>query len=183
MMTRCPRRAAGFTLIELIVVVAMLAIIAVIAVPSFRDSIARNRVEGVAGELITDLQYARSEAVTRNAQVGVFAASGCYTIFQVGSTAATGCADANLGTGAVPIKRVTISAANTSLAFTSNNAQTYIQFDPVRGMAVDAGGADWSGHIDVSTSVGGWQLRADVTNFGRAKACSPSGSFSGYPTC
>ena len=80
---------------------------------------------------------------------------------------------------------VIIDAATISLAFapTGTNTNTYIQFDPIRGMATNAGGADSSGSVTVGTSVGNWQLRADVTNFGRARACSPSGTFKGYPSC
>ena len=177
---RCVHR--GFTVIELMTVLVIAGVLLSLAIPSFRELLARNRVEGVAAELSTDLQYARSEAVSRNVPVGLIAGANCYTVFVVGTTPATSCT--TLGTGGVSIKAVTIDVAATSLAFTSNGGQAFIQFDPVRGMATDAGGVnDWSGFVNVSTTVGNWQLRADVTNFGRAKACSPSGTFKGYPSC
>ena len=177
---RCVHR--GFTVIELMTVLVIAGVLLSLAIPSFRELLARNRVEGVAAELSTDLQYARSEAVSRNVPVGLIAGANCYTVFVVGTTPATSCT--TLGTGGVSIKAVTIDVAATSLAFASNGGQAFIQFDPVRGMATDAGGAnDWSGFVNVSTTVGNWQLRADVTNFGRAKACSPSGTFKGYPSC
>ena len=50
-------------------------------------------------------------------------------------------------------------------------------------MAANAAGTDFSGNVTVSTTVGAWQLQADVTQFGRVRLCSPSGSFSGYPSC
>ena len=56
------RHHYGFTLVELMIVVALVAILLALAAPSFRETIARNRLEGVAGELSTDFQYARSEA-------------------------------------------------------------------------------------------------------------------------
>ena len=176
------RAQRGFTIIELMTALVIAGILLSLAIPSFRELLARNRVEGVAGELSTDLQYARSEAVSRNTQVGLIAGGNCYTVFVVGTTPATTCT--NLGTGGVAIKTVTIDVAATSLAFTSNGGQAFIQFDPVRGMATDAGGVnDWSGFVNVNTAVGNWQLRTDVTNFGRARACSPSGTFKGYPSC
>lgn len=176
------RAQRGFTMVELMTVLVIAGVLLSLAIPSFREMLARNRVEGVASELATDLQYARSEAVSRNMPVGLIAGANCYTVFVVGTTPASSCT--SLGTGGVAIKAVTIDVPATSLAFTSNNAQPFIQFDPVRGMATDAGGAnDWSGFVNVSTTVGSWQLRADVTNFGRAKACSPSGTFKGYPSC
>ena len=178
-------RQAGFTLVELMIVVALVAILLSLAAPSFRETIARNRLEGVATELSTDFQYARSEAVARNAQVGLFVGSNCYTVFAVGTTAATGCA--TLGTGATVIKSVTSATipSSVSLAFASNAAtpQAHIQFDPVRGMAADSTGTNWEGQVTVSTSVGNWQLRTAVTNAGRVKTCSPSGTFKGYAAC
>ena len=180
-------RQAGFTLVELMIVVALVAILLSLAAPSFRETIARNRLEGVAAELSTDFQYARSEAVARNAQVGLFVGSNCYTVFTVGTTAATGCAAAALGTGATVIKSVTPETipSSVSLAFLSNapTAPAYIQFDPVRGMAADSNGTNWEGQVTLSSSVGNWQLRTAVTNAGRVKTCSPSGTFKGYTAC
>jgi type IV fimbrial biogenesis protein FimT len=40
-----------------------------LGVPSFREFVARNRLDGAAQELMTSLQYARSEAMRRGAQV------------------------------------------------------------------------------------------------------------------
>ena len=174
-------RQAGFTLVELMIVVALVAILLALAAPSFRETLARNRLEGVAGELATDFQYARSEAVARNAQVGLFVGSNCYTVFVVNGTAPTSAC-----VHATPIKNVPIDAGSSiSLAFlsTAATAQPYIQFDPVRGMAADATGNDWQGQVTVGTSVGNWQLRSDVTNAGRVKTCSPSGTFKGYSSC
>lgn len=171
----------GFTLIELMIVVALVAIVLALAAPSFTTTLAKKRMEGVASELGTDMQYARSEAVQRNAPIRVIVGSGCYTIHTVGTTDATGCAA--LGTGAVALKSVTLPAGTASLAFTSNNGKAFIEFDPVRGMAADATGADSSGHVTVSSSAGSWQLRADVTAMGRVKSCSPNNSIPGMPAC
>lgn len=182
MNARRHRAQRGFTMIELMTVLVVAGVLLSLAIPSFRELLARNRIEGVAAELSTDLQYARSEAVSRNVPVGLIADTNCYTVFVIGTAPASGCTA--LGTGGVPIKSVTIDGAATNLTFTSNAARPFIQFEPVRGMATDPGGAnDWSGHVDVGTTMGSWQLRAEVSNFGRARACSPSGTFKGYPSC
>ena len=45
-------------------------------------------MEGVAAELSTDIQYARSEAAQRNAAVGIVFGTNCYTVYLLGTTAA-----------------------------------------------------------------------------------------------
>jgi len=76
--TRRPRRRPegeaaqrGVTLIEVMAVVAIVAVLLALGVPSFREFVARNRLDGAAQELMTSLQYARSEAMRRGAQVTV----------------------------------------------------------------------------------------------------------------
>ncbi|MFI8482568.1 GspH/FimT family pseudopilin [Pseudomonas sp. NPDC078700] len=66
----------GFTLVELMVTVAVLAIFAAIAVPSMSSLIQSNRVQGAADEFLSQLQYARSEAILRNRVVTVENTSG-----------------------------------------------------------------------------------------------------------
>lgn len=53
----------GFTLIELIVVIALLAIVAAMAMPNFIQFIRNNQVQSKTDELVSFLQYARSQAL------------------------------------------------------------------------------------------------------------------------
>jgi type IV fimbrial biogenesis protein FimT len=171
----------GFTIIELMIVIVVVAVLLTLAIPAFREFIARNRLEGVVSELVTDLQYARSEAVSRNENVGLLtgAAGTCYTIYQdvsplVGSCNCTGAGATPVCTGgALAIKTVGFDGTGVSAT-----ATTMFRFEPVRGSLTGA-----ATNAVLSSSVGGWQLQADVMAVGRVKACSPSGTFKGYPTC
>ena len=55
----------GVTLIELVAGLAILAIVAGVALPGFSGLIERERVTTASNTLLTDIQYARSLAVTR----------------------------------------------------------------------------------------------------------------------
>lgn len=61
----------GFTLVELLITMVIAVILATVAVPSFSSYIDNQRVRAGAQDLYSALQYARSEAVKRNADVVV----------------------------------------------------------------------------------------------------------------
>ena len=79
----------GFTLIELMIAVAVVAIIIMIAAPSFRDMVSIQRLRSVNSQLVTDLQFARNEAVARGVPLRVvFDPDGaCYALFTSTGTA------------------------------------------------------------------------------------------------
>jgi len=66
---RGPRRAGGFTIIEVIMVVAIGAILAAVAVPSMRELLNTTRQTSAVGLLVSDLNQARGEAIKRNARM------------------------------------------------------------------------------------------------------------------
>ncbi|WP_170285817.1 GspH/FimT family pseudopilin [Propionivibrio limicola] len=68
-MTITPRRVAGVTLVEMMVVIAIAAIILAIGVPSFQQLIASERIKSAASTLQSALLLTRSEALKRNANV------------------------------------------------------------------------------------------------------------------
>ena len=80
------RKPSGLTMVEVLVVVAIIAILASLAFPSFRSWMISQRVISTAGEIVSDLRLASSEAVTSNSTVVVAfkndAGNGCYTIFR-----------------------------------------------------------------------------------------------------
>ena len=57
------RVAPAFTLIELMIALAVIAVLATLAAPSFYDFILVQRLKGINAQLVTDMQFARSEAM------------------------------------------------------------------------------------------------------------------------
>lgn len=62
---------AGFTLVELIVTIAVAAILVSIAVPNFRVFVQNGRISTQTNELISDISYARSEAIKSGANASL----------------------------------------------------------------------------------------------------------------
>ena len=68
----------AFTLVELLTVITIVGIVAAMAGPGFHDFIVQQRIRAAAYELIADLNFARSEAVKRNATVTI--SGGCSAV-------------------------------------------------------------------------------------------------------
>jgi type IV fimbrial biogenesis protein FimT len=86
--SRRPQGRRGFTLIELMVVVAVAVLIISLAAPSFSEYIVTQRVRSIHAQLVTDIQYARSEAASRGQVVAIqfehmpgAGGHSCYTIY------------------------------------------------------------------------------------------------------
>ncbi len=67
------RRASGFTLLELLVALAVAVLLIMIAASSFREFAVESKLRSRSGELATDLNLARLEAIKRNGRVLVCA--------------------------------------------------------------------------------------------------------------
>jgi type IV fimbrial biogenesis protein FimT len=65
------RGQMGLTLIELLVTIVILAILLSIAVPNFITFVQNSRLVGQTNDLVTSLNYARSEAIKRGVRVSV----------------------------------------------------------------------------------------------------------------
>jgi len=61
----------GFTLIELMVTISVAAILLALAAPSFQSLMISNRITAQTNDLVSDLAFARSEAIKRGATVTV----------------------------------------------------------------------------------------------------------------
>ena len=68
-------KASGFTVIELMFVVALAAVLLTIAAPSLTSMVMSNRISTAAGDLMSDLTFARSTAISRSQRVGICASN------------------------------------------------------------------------------------------------------------
>jgi type IV fimbrial biogenesis protein FimT len=124
----------------LMVVIVIAGVLLTLALPAFNDMLARRRLEGQANELVTDLSYAKSEAVQRNRSVELRtgAAGACYTIAEM--TAATPPVG-NCDCTAVPGSRCTVAGTTELKTVTLTggiaitNGTPVFEFEPVRGAA------------------------------------------------
>lgn len=72
MTTLRTRNRKGFTLLELMIVIMLIGIIAAIALPGFQGWMVKNRLNGAARQVMTELMETRSKAVSRNNRFRVF---------------------------------------------------------------------------------------------------------------
>lgn len=169
----------GVTLVESAIVVAVLAVLVGTAAPGMHALLEARRINGVAAQLTTDIQFARGEAVARNMPVRLSFHAGsdasCYVV-QTGLAAQCSCpasGPAQCTGGAKQIKTV-ILPANQKVTLQANAAS--LLFDPLHGTATPAG----------TLRVLGTEGRAvhHVVNvMGRVRSCSPLGALPGYRAC
>lgn len=69
-------RRAGFTLIELLVTIAVISIMATIGIPGFQSMMVRSQWASDYNEMLSGLNFARSEAVNRRNDVTLDVTSG-----------------------------------------------------------------------------------------------------------
>ena len=177
-MDKHPESQRGVTLIEAAIALAIVAIVASTVAPGFQGLVARKRLEGVATQLATDLQYVRTEAVARNEPVRVSfhtdPAGSCYVI-HTGAKAQCHCsgpAPARCDGEAVQIKTVYLPVA---LRVGVQGSVGSILFDPLHGTSTPTGTARVTGAQGAIHHV--------VNVMGRVRSCSPEGALPGYRVC
>ena len=185
-----PRRrpaVRGVTLIELLIVVAIVALLLTLVAPSFKRMIEVQRLRGINAQLVTDLQFARSEAVTRNAYMrvtlGEDATTSCYTIYTYTSNATrcdctqpTPCTAA----GQVEVRTVRIPKSGGVTVKRDVGMPIEFAFEPIAGalykiptdfLTRPLTRYDITATIDTERT-----LRTTVGLGGRPTVCAPTGS-------
>jgi prepilin-type N-terminal cleavage/methylation domain-containing protein len=189
-----PTPPRGLTLIEVMVVVALVGILLALVAPSVRGMISSQRVRSINAELVTDLQFARSEAARRNRDVFIRfrSADSCYTIYVVEVAGSCDCrktpgVDVCTG-GPEEIKTVKLSTAQ-GVSFSASNVsgQQTLRFEKGHGTILPDGIFDPAASAPrfgvQITGVPRGQLRTDINMSGRPTVCSPDGSIAQVPAC
>jgi type IV fimbrial biogenesis protein FimT len=173
------RRQAGLSLVEPLVALCVASLALGTALPNFKSLTERRALEGAAGQLRSELQYARSLAVERNQAVRLTfepAANGmCYVIHTGGSKA---CKCANLPapvcTADSTVLRHFSADAPGRISIKSNSAS--FAFDPTSGTVTP------TATLELQNRQGD-ALRLVINIMGRIRSCTPTGKISGQPKC
>jgi type IV fimbrial biogenesis protein FimT len=202
------RQRRGLTLPELLVAVAVMAILIAVAAPSFRGMIEVQRLRSINSQLITDLQFARNEAVTRGLPLRVVFSGNlanpptCYVLFT--SVGAPGDPDphaanklrcnclagpGNACTGLVGTSEIRTAsiAPSSGVSVLQAGAENAIAFDPVTGgllsIPMDRDGAPMLAFRVASWLDASRHLINVLNQSGRPTVCSPAGTTLGEAAC
>lgn len=203
-MQRAPlRHARAFTLIELMVVIAIVAVVLSLAAPSFQKMIEMQRLRGVQDQLVTDLQFARSEAARSGIPVHFYVkragggAGACYILFtdtnldnrnwqapcDCAVAAGARCTNATMK----EVRTVQLPASQLVLLRESPIAVNHVAFDPVTlGLitpAIDVGGGVPQPFKVDTMYDRPRKLRTIVELSGRPLVCAPDGSTIAITSC
>lgn len=161
----------GINLIELLIVLAITVILTLISIPTFISLVQNHRLAATAENLYYNLQYARTEAIKRNATVYVSFTTGdnwCYGI-NVGSTC--DCTTA----GSCSIATIKTAAPQEISVSESGYGSNYISFESTHGAA------NASGTITLTLYQKSTLITISIGMLGNLQLCSTG--ISGYTPC
>jgi type IV fimbrial biogenesis protein FimT len=184
------QRLKGFTLMEMMVTIVIAGILLALAIPTFLETIDRNRIKGVAETLRSDLELMKLESIKRGASVFLSVKND----------------DPSAGTWCYGFKQGANCDCKTVNSCTLDTVERVVKHDDWRGVIITApttappnpfsfsieqirGQVTLSGTLTNNrirlTSPRGKELDIEVSTLGRFTICSPSGSsnVTGYPTC
>lgn len=157
----CRRTQAGFSLMEVMVVAVIVAIMAVLAVPSLSGMVQRQRVKNAADAVLSDLRWARSEAIKRGKHMKLTVTSDAngwqYAVYEDGNSDSIKNVSVNDFPGVVLNKK------------DSNQGSWSVRFEPVRGTTVGGETGNQFTNITLVVSSGSDAKNVIVSSLGRVR--------------
>lgn len=166
------KQLLGFTLPEMMVTVAILGILTAIAAPSFTGMLERRRLVSAAEAIMSDLRWARGEAIKRNDDVTVTFTDGATWAYEINTATNPVALPIVCPPPATSLKAVCSSAVSEFTGITLAGSNT--TFNPARGTANN-------GTTTLTADVG--EVRVVLSKLGRARICSVGGAIGGYKAC
>lgn len=173
------RTNRGFTLLELLITIAIAAIVLVMALPSYQDTIERNRLKEAVESISADIKFARTEAIKQGANItfSVDNATWCYGIAPGDDDEACDCTAA-VGDADFCTIKVVAGDQFQDIGLTGNNAT----FEFRRGTVTDLA-ATPNAIISSTLSSAKYNARIDVNSVGLVSVCAPADGLPAYPDC
>lgn len=182
-----PRRASGFSLIELLIGLAVLGILVMVGLPNLTTWIQNTQIRTAAEGIQAGLQFARAEALRRNSSVGFYlvnslaascALSTSGTNYVVSTSSPAGsCNTAPSDAGPILQTRAgTEGSANAVVTATGGSSFTF------NGLGRGVGAGNFT-QINITNPTGGTCqasggtmrcLRITVSTGGQIKMCDPA---------
>jgi len=178
----------GLTLVELLVTIAVAAILYSIAPPLLAGFLEVSRISGAADLIVTQLQYARTEAVQQSTPMLVTYSMEDAVNWRMGIHDRTQC-DTSLSDSAQPGactipysggRALTVLDGAQFHGITASANRDATRFDPISGTTLGT-------NVTISLrSPGGKEIKVIVSNVGRIRTCSPKtgvAKVTGHPPC
>ena len=173
------RSQQGATLVEAGMITAIAAITLSTATPGLQRLVEARRLEGVAAQAASDMQFARSEAVLRQhaLRFSLHTATwgGCWVV-HTGAADDCECGEsgpARCAGDARALKTVQVPASD---RITLNADVDSMLFDPLHGTSTPAGTLE-------IVAASGRAIRHVVNVMGRVRSCAPDAAMPGLRAC
>lgn len=201
------KHARGFTLVELMITLTVAAVLLTLAAPSLYDFLLVQRLKSINAQLVTDMQFARSEALSRlerragsttqvvDVQVDFRPAAqgsamSCYSIYTDRSANPVNKCDCTQPAGqrcpassTQEMRTVQIPTSQGVRLAVGNGLTGDLAFLSTTG-AMRAEPSDIASEFSVEASIDAARsLRTTLGLSGRPSVCSPGGGVTGFPAC
>ena len=162
----------GFTLIELLVTIAIIALIATIGFPSFTQTIRNSRLTTNANQLLSSLNFARSEAIKRGVNIYVERIGGASQNWDGGWNVFVDLDGDQIFNNADTLLKTYPPLSNGYTLRTGGNYDDWVAFSPTGLTSSSGGGANDSFRVCATAGDVVNSRRISINFVGRARVSS-----------